>query len=255
MTHSPTVAATDAARKRVGAVCTAALSALCVLAAGPAGAQEGLTVDFGAADSGGYGHLLLLFAAIALAPAVLAVVTSFARIAIVLFFMRAGLGSNEIPPTVVIIGLAIFLTLFTMAPQMSGVYSEALVPYMAGDLQLDAAASIFVEELRGFMSEHTRPSDLAVFADFAPERDADQVTPMNTVVPAYIISELRAAFLIGFIIYLPFVIIDLVVGSTLASIGLVSLPAPAIALPFKVLLFVMVDGWALLTHSLLATML
>ncbi len=236
----------------MGAVCTAALSAL---AAGPAGAQEGLSVDFGAADSGGYARLLLLFAAIALAPAVLAVVTSFARIAIVLFFMRAGLGSNEIPPTVVIIGLAIFLTLFTMAPQMGGVYSQALVPYMAGDLQLDAAASIFVEQLRGFMSERTRPSDLAVFAEFAPEPDAGQATPMNTVVPAYIISELRAAFLIGFIIYLPFVIIDLVVGSTLASVGLVSLPAAAIALPFKVLLFVMVDGWALLTHSLLATML
>ncbi len=252
MRHSARVSATDGASKTVVVVCTAALSAL---VAGPAGAQEGLTVDFGAGDSGGYGRLLLLFAAIALAPAVLAVVTSFARIAIVLFFLRAGLGSNEIPPSVVIIGLAIFLTLFSMSPQMSGIYSDALVPYMAGNQQLDASASIFVEHLRGFMGERTRASDLAVFAEFAAEPAAGEVTPMNTVVPAFIISELRAAFLVGFIIYLPFVIIDLVVGSTLASIGLLSLPAPAIALPFKVLLFVMVDGWALLTHSLLATIL
>ncbi len=233
----------------------ALLAAAGGLLAQPVAAQEGISIDFGSGESGSYARLLLLFAAIALAPAVLAVVTSFARIAIVLFFMRAGLGSNDIPPTVVIIGLAIFLTIFTMTPQMEQAYSKAIAPYLAGELELDGASIIFVEELRGYMGGHTRPADLAVFEEFSPERAADQAVPMGTLVPAFIISELRAAFLIGFIIYLPFLVIDLVVGSTLASVGLVSLPAPAIALPFKVLLFVMVDGWALLTQSLLATIL
>ncbi len=242
-------------RAKVGVLAGALVVAACGLLAQPVAAQEGISIDFGPGESGSYARLLLLFAAIALAPAVLAVVTSFARIAIVLFFMRAGLGSNDIPPTVVIIGLAIFLTVFTMAPQMDQAYSQAIAPYLAGELELEAASSSFVEQLRGYMGAHTRPADLAVFEEFKPQRAANQAVPMGTLVPAFIISELRAAFLIGFIIYLPFLVIDLVVGSTLASVGLVSLPAPAIALPFKVLLFVMVDGWALLTGSLLATML
>ena len=120
-------------------------------------------------------------------------------------------------------------------------------------MELQPAAEVFLEQLRGYMDGHPRPSDLAVFDSLSAPRDTQQTLPMSTLVPAYIISELRAAFLIGFVIYLPFLVIDLVVGSTLASVGLLSLPAPAIALPFKVMMFVMVDGWALLTQSLLAT--
>lgn len=215
--------------------------------------QSPVSIDFGTDESGSYARLVLLFAALALAPAVLAVLTSFARIAIVLFFLRAGLGSNDIPPTVVIIGLAIFLTVFCMGATMEGIHSQAIAPYLAGEIELNTAGEAFMEQLRAYMTGRARPADLAVFEQFAPPPDAQGEPPMTTLMPAYIISELRAAFLIGFIIYLPFLVIDLVVGSTLASVGLLSLPAPAIALPFKVMMFVMVDGWALLTHSLLAT--
>ena len=228
--------------------------ALWLLALGrTAWAQAPVSVDFGSGEGGSYARLLLLFAALALAPAVLAVLTSFARIVIVLFFLRAGLGSNDIPPTVVIMGLAIFLTVFSMGGTIEGAYTHAVAPYLAGDVALETATEQFMEQLRGYMDSRTRPGDLAVFEQFSVARDRLQPVPMSTVVPAYIISELRAAFLIGFVIYLPFLVIDLVVGSTLASIGLLSLPAPAIALPFKVMMFVMVDGWTLLTHSLLTT--
>ncbi len=244
----------DAAQRKAHMARGLSIAAVCALLPASATAQEGVRIDFGAGESGGYARLVLLFAAIALAPAVLAVVTSFARIAIVLFFMRAGLGSGDIPPTVVIIGLAVFLTLFTMAPQMDDAYANAIAPYLEGRLELDVASRAFMEGLRGYMTAHTRSTDLALFEEFAPEPNAGANTPMRTLVPAYTISELRAGFLIGFIIYMPFLVIDLVVGSTLAAVGLVSLPAPAVSLPFKVLLFVMVDGWALLTQSLLATM-
>ncbi|MFP3902688.1 MAG: flagellar type III secretion system pore protein FliP [Armatimonadota bacterium] len=217
-----------------------------------AAAQGEMVVDFGADEPGGYIRLLLLFASLSLAPAVLAVTTSFARIIVVLFFLRAGLGSSEIPPTVVIIGLAIFLTLFTMAPQLGGIYRQAVSPYMAGEMEAAEAIATIEGTLRDYMTARTRQADIDVFTAIRP---ADAERPaLTTIVPAFVLSELRAAFLIGLIIYLPFFVIDVVVGATIASVGLLGLPVPALSLPFKVLLFVMVDGWALLAGSLLDTM-
>ncbi len=227
-----------------------------LLVALPAAAQTpdvgGVGVNLGGGEPGSYARLLLLFAAAALAPAVLAVITSFARIAIVLFFLRAGLGSNDIPPTIVVMGLALFLTVFTMGPQIDAAYAQAVAPYMAGEIELPAAAESFMAQLRGYMEVHARDADLAVFGAYTPPA-ADGTVSMKALVPAFVLSELRAAFLTGFIIYLPFLVIDLVVAGTLASTGLLGLPATAVSLPFKVMLFVMVDGWALLAQSLLAT--
>ncbi|MFO7948565.1 MAG: flagellar type III secretion system pore protein FliP [Armatimonadota bacterium] len=215
-------------------------------------AQGEMVVDFGGGEPGGYIKLLLLFASLSLAPAVLAVTTSFARIVVVLFFLRAGLGASEIPPTVVLIGLAIFLTVFTMAPQLNGIYGQAVTPYLAGDIEAGDAISNIEGPLREYMTARTRQADIDVFTAIRPsEADRPAVT---TLVPAFVLSELRAAFLIGLIIYLPFFVIDVVVGATIASVGLLGLPVPALSLPFKVLLFVMVDGWALLAGSLLGSM-
>ncbi len=215
-------------------------------------AQGEMVVDFGAGEPGGYIKLLLLFASLSLAPAVLAVTTSFARIVVVLFFLRAGLGSSEIPPTVVIIGLAIFLTVFTMAPQLSGIYHQAVTPYLDGEIEAGESIATIKGTLREYMTARTRPADLEVFTAIRPGDTGRP--PVTTLVPAFVLSELRAAFLIGLIIYLPFFVIDVVVGATIASVGLLGLPVPAISLPFKILLFVMVDGWALLAGSLLGTM-
>ncbi len=231
-------------------------SLLLLLGGLPATAQvpdaTGVGIDFGGGEPGSYARLLLLFAAAALAPAVLAVITGFARIVIVLFFLRAGLGSNDIPPTVVLIGLAIFITLFSMGPQIDAAYAHAIAPYMAGEIELPAAAEQFLAQMRDYMQANARQTDIAVFTAYLPP-DADGTVSMKVLVPAFVLSELRVAFLAGFIIYLPFLVIDLVVAGTLASTGLVSLPATAVSLPFKVMLFVMVDGWTLLTQSLLAT--
>lgn len=208
-----------------------------------------------AGDDSGFVRLVVLFASVSLAPALLAVVTSFARIAIVLFFLRAGIGAQEIPPTPVIIGLAILLTLVAMLPTLSAVHESAVAPLLAGEVALEEAAEVAGRPLSEFMHRQVRPQDLALMQRLAgqPEDQAPADAPLSVLAAAFAISELRAAFLIGFVIYLPFVIIDAVVASTLASVGLLSLPAPLLSLPFKILLFVMVDGWALLTEALLST--
>jgi flagellar biosynthetic protein FliP len=227
-----------------------------LVAALPAHAQQqAVSVDLGAGgDETGYVRLLLLFASVSLAPALLAVTTAFARIIVVLMLLRAGLGAHEIPPTHVLIGLAILLTAVAMMPVLEPVWERAAGPLASGEIALEAA----VEEARGplqeFMSASVRPADLDLMRALAGSEAAASVeTPLAVLASAYAISELRAAFLIGFIIYLPFAIIDLVVGSTLASVGMLSLPAPVLALPFKLLLFVMVDGWALVTEALVST--
>lgn len=224
---------------------------------GPATAQtagESLLQLPGTSENG-YLRLLLLFAALAVAPALLAVITSFARIIIVLYFLRAGLGANQIPPNMVLVGVAIFLTIFTMLTPLGQIYDTSVAPLLAGDIDLAAAISQTEAPLRGFLLQHAQADDMRMFrelADVSPSVSEQQV-PMTVLIPSFVLSELRAAFMIGFIVYLPFVVIDLVVASTLTSIGLIALPTPAIALPFKLLLFVMVDGWKLLTESLLAS--
>ncbi len=212
-------------------------------------------LDLKAGADDGYLRLLLLFAALALAPGLLAVMTSFARIVIVLLFLRAGLTSQQIPPNYVIIGLAIFLTMFTMLSPLEQINKQSLQPLLAGEIDLAAAGQSAEAPLRTFMNKQVRKQDLAVFRKMA-EVPADvprEKLSMTVLIPSFVLSELRAAFMIGFIVYLPFLIIDLVVASTLTSIGLLTLPTPTVALPFKLLLFVMVDGWRLLTEGLLAT--
>lgn len=204
-------------------------------------------------QTGDYSQLIVMFSAAALLPAVLAVTTTFARIVITLMFLRAGLGSPDIPPTIVVMGLALFLTVFTMRVPMADAYMNAIDPVVRGDMTLVDGGKVFLEQLQGYMSQHTRAADVELFARFAPAAKGGDCS-LITLTPAFIISELRVAFLTGFIIYLPFVIVDLVVGSTLAAVGLINLPASAISLPFKVLLFVMVDGWALLCGAMLESM-
>ena len=217
------------------------------------GQEEAVGIDLSGEDAG-FVRLLLLFASVAIAPALLAVLTSFARIIVVLLFLRAGIGAREIPPTYVLIGLAILLTVVSMLTTLQPIYEESIVPLLGGEETLAEAAEGVEAPLRAFMTAQVRDEDLALMASLA---EAPAVTaaeaPLSVLASAFAISELRSAFLIGFIIFLPFVIIDIVVASTLASIGMLSLPAPLLSLPFKILLFVMVDGWALLTEALIST--
>lgn len=232
-----------------------ALTAAALLAPAVAWAQApDLSVDVGGAQGeSGYVRLILLFASVSLAPALLAVVTSFARIVVVLFFLRAGLGAQEIPPNQVLIGLAILLAIVTMLPTLGPIWTDAAGPLLRDEMALDQAASTAAGPLREFMAQQVRPRDLELMASLADAPAQPTEAPLSVLASAFALSELRAAFIIGFVIYLPFVIIDLVVAATLASVGMLSLPAPLLSLPFKILMFVMVDGWSLLTEALLST--
>jgi len=226
--------------------------ALLALPAAACAQPPSVSLDLGGEPA--YLRLLLLFASVSLAPALLAVLTSFARIVVVLLFLRAGLGAHEIPPTYVLVGLAILLTLLSMSGTLQPIYDNAVAPLLDGRGDLSAAAQAAQGPLREFLLGQARPADLALMAGLAEPSPADsQDSPLSVLAAAFVISELRIAFLIGFIIYLPFVVIDLVVASTLASVGMLTLPAPLLSLPFKVLLFVMVDGWQLLTQALVTS--
>lgn len=197
--------------------------------------------------------LILLLTVLTLAPSILILMTSFTRIIIVLSFVRTSLATQQMPPNQVLIGLALFLTFFIMAPIFNEVYEQSLQPLFAEEITLDEAyeeASIPIKE---FMAEHTRQKDLALFMNYAelvrPETVED--IPLTTLVPAFAISELKTAFQMGFMIFVPFLIIDMAVASVLMSMGMMMLPPVMISLPFKILLFVLVDGWYLITHSLL----
>jgi flagellar biosynthetic protein FliP len=229
--------------------------ALALLVAGAAQAQGRgpVQISFGGEGDAGYLRLVLLFASVSLAPALLAVVTSFARIVVVLFFLRAGLGSQQLIPNPVLIGLALLLTVVTMAGPLQQVNTRALQPLLAGRIALPAAWEAAQAPARQFFSAHVRTEDLQLFQGFA-RAEADATPTLPALAAAYAISELRAAFIIGFVIFLPFLVIDLVVAGTLATLGLGTMPAAVLALPFKVLLFVMVDGWRLLCYALLSSL-
>ena len=233
-------------------------AAIALLAGGQAASAQAPAVSIspeGGDVELGYIKLVLLLASVSLAPALVAVVTSFARIIVVLFFLRAGLGAQEIPPSYVLVGLAILLTLIAMGPTLSVINQEALSPLLAGDKELGEAATAAEEPMREFMSAQVRPEDLELMVGLSLRdgEPAPEQTPLSALAAAFVISELRMAFLVGFIIYLPFVVIDIVVGSTLASVGMLTLPALLLSLPFKILMFVMVDGWRLLTEALMTT--
>ena len=197
-------------------------------------------------------QILILLAGVTLVPALLFTVTGFTRILIVLGFIRSGLGTPAAPPNQVLVGIALFLTIFVMAPTFNQIKTDAFEPLQKGEISQTVALKRAEAPLRTFMFKQTRTQDLALFAKLGklddPKTRAD--IPTYVLIPAFIISELKTAFQIGFLIFLPFLIIDIVISSVLMSMGMMMLPPVFISLPFKILLFVLVDGWSLVTRSL-----
>lgn len=197
--------------------------------------------------------LLLLLTVLSIAPGILIMVTSFTRIVIVLSFVRTALGTQQMPPNQAIIGLSLFLTFFIMAPTFQQINRDALQPLFDEKINLEQAYERAEAPLKEFMSKHTRQKDLALFLSYAGVEQPKTVQdiPMSALVPAFAISELKTAFQIGFMLFIPFLVIDMIVASVLMSMGMMMLPPVMISLPFKILLFVLVDGWYLVVKSLL----
>jgi flagellar biosynthetic protein FliP len=198
-------------------------------------------------------QVIILLTILALAPSILVLLTSFTRTVVVLSFTRTALGTNQMPPNQVLIGLALFLTLFTMAPTLQQINSSALQPYLAGELEFRAAGQLAERPLRAFMLQHTREKDLHLFLEMAgdePPADPHEVGA-HVLIPAFVISELKSAFQMGFVLYIPFIVIDMIVASVLLSLGMMMLPPMMISLPLKILLFVLADGWHLVVRSIL----
>ncbi len=198
-------------------------------------------------------QIVVLLTVLSLAPAILILMTCFTRIIVVLSFTRNALALQQTPPNQVLVGLALFITLFVMEPTFSAVNQHALQPYLHGQISQSTAISRAELPFKEFMAKHTRNADLELFLQYRHMDKPKSVAkiPLSALVPAYTISELKTAFEMGFMIYLPFLVIDLVVATTLMSMGMMMLPPVMISLPFKVLLFVMVDGWDLIVGSLL----
>ncbi|NNF15914.1 MAG: flagellar type III secretion system pore protein FliP [Gammaproteobacteria bacterium] len=200
-------------------------------------------------------QVLLLMTALTVLPALVLAMTSFTRIIIVLSILRQALGTAQTPPNQVLIGVALFLTLFIMAPVLQQIHAEAVQPYVAGELEFDEVVTAASTPLREFMLAQTRESDLALLSGIAqvPDIATPADVPMTLLIPSFIISELKTAFQIGFLMFIPFLIIDLVVSSVLMSMGMMMLSPMLISLPFKLMLFVLVDGWALIVGTLAAS--
>ncbi|SHH99383.1 flagellar type III secretion system pore protein FliP [Sporanaerobacter acetigenes] len=197
-------------------------------------------------------QILILLTVLTLAPSILIMMTSFTRIIIVLSFIRNALGLQQTPPNQVLIGLALFLTFFIMAPIGSQINDNAIQPFLKEEINQEVAYKRAMEPVREFMFKQTRDKDLALFMNVAKMdnvKDLKEI-PDRVIIPAFIISELKTAFEIGFVIYIPFLVIDMVVSSTLMSMGMMMLPPVIISLPFKILLFILVDGWNLIAKSL-----
>jgi flagellar biosynthesis protein FliP len=248
-----------AEHRPVRAVAGVVLATL-VLAAPPAWAQAGGTLPLLTAQGpGGTSYsvpiqTLLFFSALSFLPAILLLMTSFTRIVIVLSLLRQALGTQAAPPNQVIIGLSLFLTFFVMSPTLDRVHEQGWAPYAAGTLPAEQAFEQGVVPLREFMLKQTRQSDVMLFKRLAglPEVNGEDV-PMRVLVPAFVTSELKSAFQIGFMIFIPFLIIDMIVASVLMSLGMMMLSPVLVALPFKLMLFVLADGWNLLLGSLAAS--
>jgi flagellar biosynthetic protein FliP len=243
-------------KKTAGYIIICGLVLVCL--AGSAGAQTlpKVSVEVGEAtepsELSTTLQIILLLTVLALAPSILIMVTSFIRIAVVLSFLRHAMGSHQMPPNQVIVGLALILTFFIMAPIASKSYEEGIKPYLEEEIDKGEAFDKAVGPVRAFMLAQTREQDLALFvriADVGVPENADDV-PLHVLVPGFVISELRTAFQIAFVIFIPFLVIDMVVASVLLSMGMMMLPPIIVSLPFKILLFVLVDGWYLLVKSL-----
>jgi len=224
----------------------------------PADAQQ-LSLDFGQEGGQFTGRLvqiILLMTILSLAPAILVVLTSFTRIVIVLSLLRSAMGVQQTPPNVVIISLALFLTAFVMGPTFQVAYTEGIAPLIEDEIDEREAFDRSIKPLHGFMMRHVREKDLALFLDLSNTDTtelAPEAMPLRALIPAFMISELRRAFEIGFLIFVPFLVIDMVVASVLMSMGMMMLPPIIISLPFKLIFFVLVDGWNLVAESLVAS--
>jgi len=231
-----------------------ALLPTCALAADPAGLPA-VTIQQAAGGGQTYSltiQVLLLMTAVTLLPAILLMMTAFTRIVIVLGILRQALGAGNTPPNQVLVGLALFLTLFVMSPVVERIKTDAYQPYVTGTLDASAAMDKALVPLKKFMLDQTRESDIATFVRISGGKGyaTPQDVPLTILVPSFVTSELKTAFLIGFLIFIPFVIIDLVVASVLMSMGMMMLSPVLISLPFKLMLFVLVDGWALVMGTL-----
>jgi flagellar biosynthetic protein FliP len=197
-------------------------------------------------------QVVLLLTLLSFLPAILVTMTSFTRITIIFHFLRQALGTQETPSNQILIGLSIFLTMFIMAPVGARINEVALEPAMAGQISVTQAMQLGAPPLRDFMLKQTREADLALFIELSKVEKPKTASelPMTVVIPAYIISELKTGFQMGFFLFVPFLLIDLVVSTTLLSMGMMQLPPAMVSLPFKVLLFVMIDGWNLLVGSI-----
>ncbi|HIM41665.1 MAG TPA: flagellar biosynthesis protein FliP [Rhodospirillales bacterium] len=237
----------------VWAVVSAGPAAVLVWVSTPAVAQT-LSLDFG---QGGDAtariiQIIALITILSLAPSILVMVTSFIRIMVVLSFLRTAMGTQQTPPNQVLISLALFLTVFVMMPTFEKAFDQGIQPLIAGEIDEGEAFNRSVGPFRDFMMSHVREQDLGLFVDIGkiPEEEARREMPMRVLIPAFMISELRRAFEIGFLIFVPFLIIDMVVASVLMAMGMMMLPPIIIALPFKIIFFVLVDGWFLIVGSL-----
>ncbi len=200
-------------------------------------------------------QLLALMTTLSLLPSLLLMMTSFVRIIIVMSILRQALGTGQTPPNNVLVGISLFLTIFIMTPVFTEVYENAVVPYMEQGMKFDKALAAAEAPLRGFMTKQTREDDIALFMQMTRKGDVESAdaVPFTTLVPAFITSELKSAFTIGFLIYIPFVVIDLIVASVLMAMGMAMLSPMMISMPFKLMFFVLVDGWSLLMGSLAAS--
>lgn len=216
-----------------------------------------LTIGVAAGDENMAGvlQMLAILTVISLAPSILIMLTSFTRIIIVLHFTRAALNTQTVPPNQILVGLALFLTFFIMAPTFNTVYNDAVKPLAAGEISTEEALETGIVPIRNFMLGQTDKKDIKMFLEIADEQDiqTEDDIPTSVLIPSFIISELRAAFIIGFVIYIPFIVIDMVVASTLMSMGMMMLPPTTISMPFKILLFIIADGWNLVIGNLVKT--
>lgn len=197
-------------------------------------------------------QILVLMTLLTLLPAAILSTSAFVRIIIVLSILRQALGTAQTPPNQVLLGVALFLTFFVMAPVIETIYEDAVQPYSAGQMDMSTAISTAVKPLRAFMIDQTRESDLELFADISQQPAVDSVddVPLSMIIPSFMVSELKTAFQIGFLVFIPFLVIDLVVSSVLMSMGMMMLSPMLVSLPFKIMLFVLVDGWALILGTL-----
>ena len=223
----------------------------------PAAAQS-FTLDLGADGTGGTAarivQLFLVITVISIAPSILVMMTSFTRIVVVLSLLRSAMGVQQTPPNMVVVSLALFLTAFIMMPTLEEIYGEAIAPLSNEEITEEEALERAAVPLRGFMLEHVREQDLMLFLEVSGTEEEGlepEETPLQALIPAFMISELRRAFEIGFLMFLPFIIIDMTVASVLMSMGMMMLPPIVMSLPFKLIFFVLVDGWYLVAGSLL----